>query len=237
MKTTMNRNRNLINMRQRRILRELNREIQMKKAQKSAAWQRIARILTAVVAFLIVVVVIVLMEIKAENDAWARVLRRTSMVEALQETTQAEEVPPDAIWASDATYAPVEGITMVEPVPIETEPEVDEEELYMLAHLLAGECQSYSRECQEAVASVVMNRVKHPSYPNSVEGVIFQHGQYACVRDGNYDREPTALNWEVAEEVLRYGSQIPVNVVFQAQFKQGPCWKKIDGEYFCIIER
>lgn len=237
MKTTMNRNRNLISMRQRRILRELNREIQMKKAQKSAAWQRIARIMTAVVAFLIVVAVIVLMEIKAENDAWARVLRRTSMAEALQETTQAEEVPPDAIWASDATYAPVEGITMVEPVPIETEPEVDEEELYMLAHLLAGECQSYSRECQVAVASVVMNRVKHPSYPNSVEGVIFQHGQYACVRDGNYDREPTALNWEVAEEVLRYGSQIPVNVVFQAQFKQGPCWKKIDGEYFCIIER
>lgn len=152
-------------------------------------------------------------------------------------TTTAEELPPDAIWASDMTYAPVESIEMVEPVPVETEPEVDEEELYMLAHLLAGECQSYSRECQVAVASVVMNRVKHPSYPNSVEGVIFQHGQYACVRDGNYDREPTALNWEVAEEVLRYGSQIPVNVVFQAQFRQGPCWKKIDGEYFCIIER
>ena len=88
---TMNRNRNMINMRQRRILRELNREIQMKKAQRSEAWQRIARILTAVVAFLIVVAVIVLMEIKAENDAWARVLRRTSMAEALQETTQAEE--------------------------------------------------------------------------------------------------------------------------------------------------
>lgn len=152
-------------------------------------------------------------------------------------TTTAEELPPDAIWASDMTYAPVESIEMVEPVPVETEPEVDEEELYMLAHLLAGECQTYSRECQVATASVVINRVNHPSFPDSVKGVIYQPRQYACVRDGNYDREPTPTNWAVAEEVLRYGSQIPVNVVFQAQFKQGPCWKKIDGEYFCIIGR
>lgn len=166
-------------------------------------------------------------------EAQAAVMQRSSAAI----TTTAEELPPDAIWASEATYAPVEGITMVEPVPVETEPEVDEEELYMLAHLLAGECQSYSRECQMYVGSVVLNRVAHRSYPNTIEGVIFQHGQYACTKDKNYYREPTPTNWKVAEELLRGGSVLPANVVFQAQFRQGDfCYAKVDGEYFCGIE-
>lgn len=119
---TMNRNRNLIRMRQRRILRELNRESRIQEVRGSFEWQLAARILMTIVAFLIVVAVIVLMEIKAENDAWARVLRRTSiaerymetqapeapeaiMVEALQETAQAEEAPPEAIEVKDAAPA------------------------------------------------------------------------------------------------------------------------------------
>lgn len=118
----MNENRNLISMRQRRILNELNREIQMKKAQKSAAWQRIARIMTAAVGIIALIVLLICLEIKAENDAYARVLRRTSiaerymetkapaapeaiMVEALRETTQAEEAPPAAIEVKSATQA------------------------------------------------------------------------------------------------------------------------------------
>ena len=119
---TMNENRNLISMRQRRILNELNREIRLKRAQKSAAWQRIARIMTAAVGIIAFIVLLICLEIKAENDAYARVLRRTSiaerymetkapaapeaiMVEALRETTQAEEAPPEASEVKDAAPA------------------------------------------------------------------------------------------------------------------------------------
>lgn len=117
--------------------------------------------------------------------------------------------------------------------PIE-EHEIDEDELYIIAHLLSGECQTLSWECQEAVASVILNRVEDPEFPSSVKGVVFQRGQYACTWDGNYDRKPTERNWKVARYVLRYGSQIPKNVIYQAQFKQGSgIWKKIDTETFC----
>lgn len=153
-------------------------------------------------------------------------------------TATTEAAPPDAIWASPETYAPEQDIPMVEPVP-ETEAitPVDPEELYMMAHLLAGECQSYSRECQEAVGSVVLNRVKSHRYPNTIEGVIFQRGQYSCTRNGMYDREPTALNWEVAEYLLRNGSQLPANIYFQSTFKQGDfVYARIDGEVFCGLE-
>lgn len=127
---------------------------------------------------------------------------------------------------------------IVEPAPTEelklvASYESFEEDLYIMAHLLCGECQGGSRELQEAVGSVVLNRVASDKFPDSIPDVVFQRGQYACVNDGNYDRTPTERNWEVARFLLENGSQIPEGVVFQAQFKQGPVWKKIDKEIFC----
>lgn len=116
----------------------------------------------------------------------------------------------------------------------EQKPTYTDEELYIIAHLLCGECQTGSWELQEAVGSVVLNRVASPNYPNTIKKVVFQRGQYACTWDGNYDRVPTERNWAVAKHLLENGSQIPANVVYQAQFKQGKgVWKKIKGEIFC----
>ena len=150
--------------------------------------------------------------------------------------TETDGALPDAIWASPETYAPEEGIQMVEQMPLMI-PEVDEEDLYWLSHVICGEAQCYSRECQIAVGSVVLNRVNSDRYPDTLEGVITQRHQYACYRDGNFHRTPTETNIEVARELLMYGSQLPANVYFQAQFKQGDfTYAKIDGEYFCGLE-
>ena len=167
--------------------------------------------------------------------------RATEAHAAVRETaaaveTTAEELPPDAIWASPEAYAPEEGIQMVEQMPLMV-PEVDEEDLYWLSHVICGEAQCYSRECQIAVGSVVLNRVNSDRYPDTLEGVITQRRQYACYRDGNFHRTPTEMNIEVARELLMHGSQLPENIYFQAQFKQGDfCYAKIDGEYFCGLE-
>ncbi len=150
-----------------------------------------------------------------------------------QETLPVWELPPEAIEA-EAEVTPVqpsEEILFAEPVP---DPEISRDDLYLLAHLICGEAQGYSRECQEAVGSVVLNRVADTRYPNTIREVVYQKGQYACVVDGNFDREPTALNWQVAEDLLRSGSKIPATVVYQAQFRQGRgVWKKIGSEIFC----
>lgn len=118
---------------------------------------------------------------------------------------------------------------IAEPVPPYTTDELD-----VMAHVLCGECQTGSVELQRAVGSVVLNRVSHPGYPNDVRSVVFQRGQYACTWDGNYYRTPTARNWEVADWLLRYGSVLPGNVIYQAQFKQGHgVYAKIGREIFC----
>lgn len=111
---------------------------------------------------------------------------------------------------------------------------VDPGELYLLAHLLCGEVQTGSWETQIAVGSVVLNRVADPSYPDTLNGVIYQRGQYACTWDGNFDRTPTERNWTVARYLLENGSQIPENVVYQAQFKQGHgVYGKFGREILC----
>lgn len=96
-----------------------------------------------------------------------------------------------------------------------------EEDIYILAHVIAGEAQPYSDEEQRYVGSVVLNRVAHPEYPGTIKDVVFETGQYSCVTDGNYNREPTDRNWENAKWLLENGSVLPEKVVYQSGGRQG----------------
>lgn len=96
-----------------------------------------------------------------------------------------------------------------------------DEDLYILAHVICGEAQSCPDDEQLYVGSVVLNRVNHPAFPNSLKGVVFQGGQYACTRDGNYYRDPTPQNWANAKYLLDNGSILPGNVVWQSGSRQG----------------
>lgn len=109
-----------------------------------------------------------------------------------------------------------------------------DEELYILSHVIYGEAGGYSRELQIGVGSVVLNRVKHENYPNTIKEVVFQKRQYACTWDGNYDREPDQQAIDVAIYLLENGSQFPEHVIYQAGFKQGKgVYKQIGNTYFC----
>nr|WP_237740993.1 cell wall hydrolase [Novosphingobium sp. B-7] len=60
---------------------------------------------------------------------------------------------------------------------------------------------------QRAVAQVVLNRVRHPEYPHSVCGVVFQGSerktgcQFSFTCDGSLQRKPNASAWREAEGV------------------------------------
>lgn len=109
-----------------------------------------------------------------------------------------------------------------------------DEDLYIMAHVLAGECQNCSDEEQLYVGSVVLNRVAHSQFPNTVKGVAFQKGQYACTKDGNYYREPTTKNWLNARTLFEKGSLLPWNVVWQSGGRQGKgIYLKTRWHYYC----
>ena len=58
----------------------------------------------------------------------------------------------------------------------------------LLAALLECEAGTSNYEALLAVGSVVVNRMKHRNYPNTVRGVIYQSGQFPPAHDGKVDR-------------------------------------------------
>lgn len=96
-----------------------------------------------------------------------------------------------------------------------------QEDLYIMAHVLGGEAQYCTDDEQRYVGSVVLNRVAHRSFPDTIKEVVFEKGQYSCIKDKVYYREPTESNWENAKWLLENGSILPEHVIYQSKGKQG----------------
>ena len=81
--------------------------------------------------------------------------------------------------------------------------------LQCLASAVYYEAASEAIGGQRAVAQVVLNRVAHPSYPDSVCGVVFQGSerktgcQFTFTCDGSLARKPMKAGWDRALMVAR----------------------------------
>ncbi|MGX6445071.1 cell wall hydrolase [Neobacillus sp. K501] len=73
---------------------------------------------------------------------------------------------------------------------------LSESERDLLARLVRAEAQTETFEGKVAVACVVLNRVEHPQFPDSVKDVIYQDGQFQPVQNG-------AINKPADEESIR----------------------------------
>lgn len=61
----------------------------------------------------------------------------------------------------------------------------------LLARIISAEARGESYIGQVAVGAVVLNRVEHPSFPDTVSGVVYQSGAFSCLYDGQFN-EPVA---------------------------------------------
>lgn len=59
-------------------------------------------------------------------------------------------------------------------------------DLELLARLISAEARGETYTGQVAVGAVVLNRVRHPSFPNTMSGVIYQNGAFSCLDDGQF---------------------------------------------------
>lgn len=119
-----------------------------------------------------------------------------------------------------------------EAVAIVTYDDIDNIDL--LARLVHAEVGNLNYEAKIATASAVINRMNHDSYPASIYGVIYESGQYETVLNDKINEPSDEESYRAAEYVYNHGSQIPENVIYQAQFVQGTgVYMEIEGEYFC----
>ncbi|MBQ2866501.1 MAG: spore cortex-lytic enzyme [Clostridia bacterium] len=63
-------------------------------------------------------------------------------------------------------------------------------DFYLLARMIAAEARGEPYVGQVAVGAVILNRVEHPSFPNSISGVIYQPGAFSAIGDGQWAKTP-----------------------------------------------
>ncbi len=115
------------------------------------------------------------------------------------------------------------------------EANIDQEDLYWLAHVIGAENGNMSYRCQLYTGLVVVNRKEDLDFPNTIKDVVFADGQYAVVANGTIYSEPSEETWQIAKDILLEKTErIPEDVVYQAMFVQGSgVFANVDGNYFC----
>lgn len=121
-------------------------------------------------------------------------------------------------------------------IPLKNEPfKYSDEDLYLLAGIIMSEAGHTDNIQRAYVGSVVINRVFDPRFPNTIQGVLTQSGQYTTVKNGHFKLEPDAESYFVAKELLDKGSVLPSPVVWQSNGKQGKTvYVKYNNMYYCI---
>ena len=72
----------------------------------------------------------------------------------------------------------------------------------LLARLISAESRGEPYSGQVAVGAVVLNRTKHPSFPNSISGVVYQKGAFTCLSDGQFYEDVSSSAYKAARDAL-----------------------------------
>jgi len=72
----------------------------------------------------------------------------------------------------------------------------------LLARLISAEARGEPYSGQVAVGAVVLNRIEHPSFPNSMSGVIYQPGAFSCLDDGQFNEAVADSAYTAARDAL-----------------------------------
>jgi N-acetylmuramoyl-L-alanine amidase len=100
--------------------------------------------------------------------------------------------------------------------PMVTWANYNTDDLYWLARIISAEAQGEPLKGQIAVGNVVLNRVRHKSYPNTIYGVIFdrKHGtQFSPVSFGTIYNEPSASS-VIAAKICLEGYSLSNTALF-----------------------
>lgn len=75
-------------------------------------------------------------------------------------------------------------------------------DIYLLAKVIGAEARGESYTGQVAVGAVVLNRVRHSSFPDTISGVVYQSGAFSCVNDSNWSVEPNETAKKAARDAI-----------------------------------
>ncbi|MBR5011098.1 MAG: spore cortex-lytic enzyme [Clostridia bacterium] len=72
----------------------------------------------------------------------------------------------------------------------------------LLARIISAEARGESYAGQVAVGAVILNRIEHPSFPDTLAGVVYQPGAFSCLYDGQFDEPVSDSAYSAARDAL-----------------------------------
>jgi len=72
----------------------------------------------------------------------------------------------------------------------------------LLARVISAEARGEPYVGQVAVGAVILNRIQHPSFPNTLAGVIYQPGAFSCLNDGGINAAVADSAYKAARDAI-----------------------------------
>lgn len=72
----------------------------------------------------------------------------------------------------------------------------------LLARIISAEARGESYLGQVAVGAVILNRIEHPSFPDTISGVIYQKGAFSCLNDGQFYESVADSAYSAARDAI-----------------------------------
>ena len=87
-------------------------------------------------------------------------------------------------------------------VSVGTVPAATEANINLLARIISAESRGEPYAGQVAVGAVILNRIEHPSFPDTLAGVIYQDGAFTAIVDGQFNEPVSASAYNAARDAL-----------------------------------
>lgn len=140
---------------------------------------------------------------------------------SVQAVKSANGLTSNILFVGQVLYIPTGTSTTQEPKPV-TSPGYTSAEMEMLARIIYAESRGEPYNGQVAVGAVVLNRVKHPNFPGTMQGVIFQKWAFSPVNDGSFWNVPNASAWQAARDAVNGFDPTAGALYFWNPFIVGP---------------
>ncbi len=87
-------------------------------------------------------------------------------------------------------------------ITIGTIPAATEANVNLLARIISAEARGEPYTGQVAVGAVILNRIEHPSFPDTLAGVIYQNGAFTAIVDGQFNEPVADSAYRAARDAL-----------------------------------
>ena len=111
----------------------------------------------------------------------------------------------------------------------------------LLAIIIYAEARGEPYIGQVSVGAVVLNRVKHPSFPDTISEVIYQPGAFSAIDDGQFNEPVSDSAYEAARDALNGWDPTGGCIYYYNPAKTSNAWmhsrpiiKVIGNHRFCM---